>query len=141
MINNKRRMFCPQGSNFHPKWENDVLQFQFELYLRFLEIIYDSVLSDVAYCSQNLFCNLYYIWVFANKYFSEIVSSLNFFQNIFFQSAILLKNPKLLVPLCHTRNYSVNLTSYTYNASFLSTTHLSLNNWIWETKNQSYRRY
>ena len=71
MINNRRRMLCPQRSKFHQTCQNDVLQFQLELYLRFLEIIYDSVLNDVDYCSQNLLCNLYYIWGFANKYFSE----------------------------------------------------------------------
>ena len=61
LINDKRRMLCPQRSTFNPKCENNVLRFQLELYLRFLQIIYDSVLDDVAYCSQNLFCNLYYI--------------------------------------------------------------------------------
>ena len=145
LINDEPRMLCPRRSTFHPKCENYVLHFQPGFYLRFLEIIYDSVSNDVAYCYQNLFCNLYYIWVFANKYFSEKDIQFELFSEYFFSICdsgifeIFLK--KLFVPLCHARNYSVNLISYTYNASFLLTTHLSLNNWIWEMKNQNYRRY
>ena len=65
------RMLYPHLENFDLRCEKDVLQFQLNIYLRFLQTFSKSVLQRDSFNPQDLHCNLYYIWVFGNKHFME----------------------------------------------------------------------
>ena len=65
------RMLYPQVKNFDLRCEKDVLQFQLNIYLSFLQTLSKSVLHSDSVIPQDLHCNLYHIWVFGNKHFIE----------------------------------------------------------------------